>query len=365
MRLHFVNDRFDPNRSEGTKAHIEGLTKHLVKLGWEIWSPPESVNAHSKKLSNRLLHRYTQISRMDAYYVRLCAGDIPRPSYLRWPVTWIWDKPLIWEVNATLQYSSQSELSWPIEKVLMVERNQKRKASSVDLAICNTVGLANYASDLGVRNVIVVPLGADPEIYHPDVVPLFKNDTSIVILRVLWCGTDNYWWHDLDTLLEAARRLSHRQDIMFYVVGDTDKVNKFPKNVMNLGRLPSEKMPNLFSSMDVGLSLYRESSIKFHRRPESPRETGSPIKVFEYLSSGLIIVASPLTQLVDEVIQPGKNGFLLDFGDVDHLVSILLDIAENKYDNLSIKKAASETVLNYYNWQRVALQTSDAIKKLF
>jgi glycosyltransferase involved in cell wall biosynthesis len=87
----------------------------------------------------------------------------------------------------------------------------------------------------------------------------------------------------LDTVIEAAQRLSHLPDIQFVIAGDgVDKARlealvreKGLTNVRFLGQQPAEKMPHLYALSDVLLAHYKRDPLF---------EISIPSKLFAYMA---------------------------------------------------------------------------------
>ena len=82
------------------------------------------------------------------------------------------------------------------------------------------------------------------------------------------------------------------------------------------------------------------------------------------MASELVVVSSPLEQLVNSVIENGHNGFIVPFQDVIELVKILRRIADNHKKMKDVQKRARATVIDRFNWKRVAQDTIAAIEDL-
>ena len=361
MRILFVNDQYDPSRSEGSRAHIEGLCENLGGFEYEVWSLPGSNNPHSHKLSSNPLVRLRQVAGMDVSYVRVC-WRLPRYRYIREPFRSLMGrKPIVWEVNSTAEQAAHTRGELVADGIPVEERYRQRQAGRVALAICNTDGLADYARRLGVRNAVTIPLGADPGRFHPAVEPLENVARVPSRLNVMWCGSTQHWWHDFSTVLRAAESLRDDGGCQFYLVGDVPSDMPRPANMTHLGRLPNELMPRCLASMDVGLVLYRTRGKDYCMGVSHPKDVLSPIKLFEYMASGLVAVASPLQQVKDCIIREGENGYTVGFGDPAGLVRTLRHIQTHRSEMRSIREAAVATVTGYFNWERVAAETVRAL----
>ena len=79
---------------------------------------------------------------------------------------------------------------------------------------------------------------------------------------------------------------------------------------------------------------------------------GFPLVAIEALANGLPVISTPASGM-EELIQPGINGYLYNFNDVDGLVGILNDISNGKLA-LPDKKACIESVEKYDRENAVA-----------
>ena len=74
----------------------------------------------------------------------------------------------------------------------------------------------------------------------------------------------------------------------------------------------------------------------------------------EAMSAGCLIVGSD-TEPVREVIQDGKNGFLVDFHDSDAFADKIVWALENREEMSGIRAAARQTVVDKYNFETRSL----------
>jgi glycosyltransferase involved in cell wall biosynthesis len=302
---------------------------------------------------------------MDVLYVRICAGNPQLPIYAHRYVRRFMGNPrVVWELNATLQYRMYGPGACSAERIRIEEGRRRLLASGVALAICNTEGLARYAEALGVTHTVVVPLGANPDVFRPDVAPDEGVSRIPGVLNILWCGSDQYWWHDLRSALAAASVLVHDSRFRFYLVGDVGADTLLPPNVVRLGRVDASRMPGIQSAMDVGLALYKEALEPYAYGVSSPREAGSPIKVFEYMASGVPAITNPLSQVADRVFSEGNPGILVGFEAADEIVAALRSLADSPEQLRRMGNEGRRLAMSYYNWSRVARETVEAIARL-
>jgi glycosyltransferase involved in cell wall biosynthesis len=128
--------------------------------------------------------------------------------------------------------------------------------------------------------------------------------------------------------------------------------DRIPSNVHFYPPVPYLEVPRLFASADVGLCLYREITWS---------EYGfffSPLKLFDYAASGLPVIYSDITEL-DRVAC--NFGLKIAVGDINGLTEQLLELKKQQtlYNRLSDQ--ARQAVLDYYNWNRVGVQTEEVL----
>ena len=356
MRILFVNAYFAPELYEGRRVHIEQLASNLIALGHEVWVHHDSPARHSRRLACARVERMRQLLAMDAFYVRV-EGHYPLslPRYLQH--TW-WSlgfrTVLVWEINAASDLVAFSNRDQAVAIRTMLDEELSKKARRVKLALCNTDGLAQYARDLGIRHVQTVPLASDPTVFDPQVPSKPDIARSNGLLNIVWSGNPTVGWHDLEIIARAAERLRDHSSIRFYIIGEKPEHIRFPGNVVLLGPKTYVEMPGYLSAMDVGLATYKDSSWSRYG------VFSSPLKLFDYLASGLVVVGSPIEQIM-KCIQDGLTGFIVPFGDDEFLANRLRYIVENRAHLAEIRVRARAMVVHYYNWRRVACETVAAI----
>ena len=72
--------------------------------------------------------------------------------------------------------------------------------------------------------------------------------------------------------------------------------------------------------MDIGLAIYRPG----------PAEYGSPLKMFDYLASGLAVVASPHPQMNIVLHEAGQSDQVVPHSNADALAAVILRLAADQ-----------------------------------
>jgi glycosyltransferase involved in cell wall biosynthesis len=138
-------------------------------------------------------------------------------------------------------------------------------------------------------------------------------------------------WHDLDLIVDVAKRLEHRA-VRFVVVGDGPERARIESRVeaAGLGRrfvftgaVPYPDVPRWLLRADVCIAPFRPSA----HSASKGTFTLDPLKVFEYLSLGKPTVTTR-TANIEALLEDGKDLLLVPEGDAagfTHAIERLLD----------------------------------------
>ncbi|WP_223270270.1 glycosyltransferase family 4 protein [Colwellia sp. C1TZA3] len=141
--------------------------------------------------------------------------------------------------------------------------------------------------------------------------------------------------YDLNTIIKAARKLKHRDDIQFILTGNGEKMEEWAKlakglhNVIFTGWVDKLGLDYLSSVSTIGLMSYKKGA------PQ-----GLPNKVFEYLSAGLPILSSLQTETKD-LLKNEQVGLTYIAGDVDDFIINLKNLIDNKNLLTSMKEKST------------------------
>ena len=355
MKIAYLNARYQPNHTGGGSVHIEQFVKHTLALGHEVWEWQKGVPGIQAIPQSRLKQICT-FRRMDVFYVRI---DIALPSEARWglpPRRWLYNSPLmVWEFNTHPNYAaSRSRGAVSSDETISTFR---KFAPGCDLAVCVSAALADFVRDeLGIKNVLVVPNGSDPDLFRPDVEPVTRMKAFSDSFNVVWIGSGKEKWHDLNMVKQAAAILAENhpnEKIAFHLIGPdlVGVMADMPASVFYWGAQPHQELPGWLSAMNVGLVLYTQGSAEY----------GSPLKLFDYMASGLCVLSTPsrfLAELSEEMDQPG---LVIPFGNAERLAEEVMNLFHDSTLRTRLGIAARRLVVEQYNWSRVA---GDTIRKI-
>jgi glycosyltransferase involved in cell wall biosynthesis len=330
----------------------------MTGLGHEIWMWPGNEHPSACTVGTSSLGRMLALRRMDALYFRI-EWALPHASHLlRAPYRQLIKSPaVIWEFNAGPEFGvvaghSSQEMETEIDSL-------KRYGRRCDLAICVSAKLADYVRDeLGIRRVLSVPNGSDPQLFSPDVAPVQDSQIDPRSFNVVWIGSADIRWHNFELLRAAAQRLwdaGEADRITFHIIGHgLSPTWDMPPNVRYHGPRSYAVMPQWLAAMDVGLCLYHPGAADFN----------SPLKLFDYMSSGLLVIGTRHPQLCSIFNELGQPDLAIRSDDAEGLASLLSGLAADRQRARAQGDKGRRLVVAKYNWQRAARDSAEAIQEI-
>jgi colanic acid biosynthesis glycosyl transferase WcaI len=209
---------------------------------------------------------------------------------------------------------------------------------------------------LGLDRIGVVPIPSNLDL----IVPMprdetkFRSDNAIKNFLVLYAGNFAQY-QDFDTLLDAAKLLSHRSDITFAFVGDGAKkeyiagrivVEKL-NNVKMLPFVPEDQLCDMLASADVSL-------VTLERGIEG---LAVPSKFYNILASGRATVACvPPASEIAHVIAEADCGVQVHQEDALALASVLEQLADDPETLARMGRNARRVCEENYGFARIGKQ---------
>lgn len=208
--------------------------------------------------------------------------------------------------------------------------------------MANSNGTAEAFRRVGFSNILVAPNAVDLASFSG--VKRDRGELGLPAGKTAMYVGHLYGWKGVGTVVAAARQ-SKILDLTFVFVGGTDndlaryrsKTKDF-SNIVFLGRRPHEEVPALIMSADVLLLPNIPST------QESTFYT-SPIKMFEYMASGVPIVASDLPS-IREVLND-DNAILVKAGDPGEL---LRGVTQALLDEKNERGVQAKEDVRQYTW---------------
>ena len=166
-------------------------------------------------------------------------------------------------------------------------------------------------------------------------------------------------WHGVHVFEEAARRLRARDDIFFVLAGGSVAGPAQDFRGVHLGKLAYESMPEVTAACDIGVAPYdtarlRELSLGFF---------WSPLKIFEYMASGLATLTIPRAPLT-EIARADQEGLFFREADPSDLARQIGGLAADAGLRRRLGDSARTRVVERYSWAKHCEQVETVLKRI-
>ncbi len=202
--------------------------------------------------------------------------------------------------------------------------------------------------------IVVFPNGVDVQRFQP--YPATRAETRMALgvednPLFIFVGSF-YGWHDVTTLLEAFTQVLAAQPCArLALVGDGEQRSAMQQRATQLGighavqftgSVPHAEVPRLVSAADVAVAPYPMMQYDLWL---------SPMKLFEYMASGMAVIASAVGQ-IGEVVQDGNNGLLVPPGDATALALAMQQLIGDAALRARLGRQARVDIEQKYSWDR-------------
>lgn len=160
------------------------------------------------------------------------------------------------------------------------------------------------------------------------------------------CYTGGFYkGRGIELIIELAKNF---KDLKFELYGQTDhKLNIQLDNIKIFDYVDYCDVPNILSSSDILLMPYA-NQVFVRSKSLNTADYCSPLKMFDYLASGKIIISSKLSGIC-EVLKHNKNSIIVEEYKYELWKKEISKILRKEYDIPRIKKNAIETA-NDFTW---------------
>jgi glycosyltransferase involved in cell wall biosynthesis len=207
----------------------------------------------------------------------------------------------------------------------------------------------------------IVTWGANVDAFHPG----RRSDSARRSLGapegavvVLFSGSFRPW-HGVHVFEQAARLLRDRSDVFFVLVGGNDSSAETGFRGKRLGAVAYERMPEIVASADVGVAPYDTAQLKQLRLGFY----WSPLKIFEYMASGLPTVTIPRPPLT-EIVREGEEGLHVAERDPGALARAIERLAADAPLRARMGASARSRVVERYSWARHCEQIERILRRI-
>lgn len=193
------------------------------------------------------------------------------------------------------------------------------------------------------RDIHVLPLGVDTEIFHP-------RETPRVPGRILAMASADSPLKGVDVLLRAVAKVATERDVHVIVVSRPQKDGPTEKLVRELALGDRVRFVSGISDAELG-DLMASAEIAV----VPSRYEGFSLPAVEHMASGSPLVASRAGALPEVV---GDAAVLVKPGDVEELAATLRRLHDSPEERARFSAAGYQRVQERYTWRAVAIATT-------
>ena len=273
--------------------------------------------------------------------------------------------PAVLEVNAPIVDHPGSAKA-RVDGMLLVRPMARRRAAicaHTDLFV--TPSAAILPPEVPPDRVLEIEWGADTDRFRPGApgaVP-FPRPAPVV---AVFAGAFRRW-HGAIHLVHAIAALRARglEDLGAVFVGTGPEWSAVRdaasglRGVVFTGVLPHGTMPAALAAADIGVAPFDPS----RHGPLSLGFYWSPLKVFEYMASGLPVVAPRIPRLAT-LVEHGREGLLYDGADPGALAATLETLAADRAGRVALGAAARARAEREFSWRAHCVALDEALRRL-
>jgi glycosyltransferase involved in cell wall biosynthesis len=205
--------------------------------------------------------------------------------------------------------------------------------------------------DIPRSKIIELPWGADIERFAP---PAAAETSPDAPPTAVFLGSFRAWHGVLDVIRAAAILLAMGRTYHFLLVGDGPQraeaetlAAAWPGHFHFTGAVPYEQVPALLRRATVGVAPFATAP---HPALQAAGFFWSPLKIYEYMASGLPVVTTDLHPL-NMIIREGQEGALFHEGDIADLAAALDRLLADPLAAQAAGARARARVVEHYSWQ--------------
>lgn len=232
-----------------------------------------------------------------------------------------------------------------------------------DQLIVNSPGFTAHIEARGGKNVVLVPNGAEAEMFDPDadgadLIAAHNLQGKFVVLYAGAHGMSN----DLGVLLQAAARLGDHPEVMVVLVGDGKDKTALQaeahslglENVLFIPPLPKAEMQTALAAADACVAILK---------PVEMYKTVYPNKVFDYMAAGRPVVLA-IDGVIRDVVEEGQAGLFVPPGDPDALAEAIRKLAADPVQARALGQNGRRYLEAHFDRPRVAEKLDELLRDL-
>jgi glycosyltransferase involved in cell wall biosynthesis len=260
-----------------------------------------------------------------------------------------------------VSYGGMKESSTPIRLVRRIEKWGYRRA---DLVTCTTHSLIDTVVERGSKpdRTVLLPNGADTELFRP--LPIDETQDKYNFgdrFVVMYSGLFGIK-HGLETLLDAARLLRHKKELVFFLLGNGARrdalVQKIKDesidNVIIGDECPVEEIPQITARAGVCFAA---------TRAEAYVAKLISVKIFEYMACAKPVIGSVAGESA-RVIEESGGGLVVPPGDPGALANAVVQLYLDSQLCFDMGQAGRRYVEKSYSRSAWAAKLCDRLEEV-
>jgi PEP-CTERM/exosortase A-associated glycosyltransferase len=265
--------------------------------------------------------------------------------------------PVVYEIrafweDAAVDHGTYAEGSWKYRLTRLIETMVCTRADQVGI-LCNGLKEELVSRYIPAEKITPVFNGVDIEDFQPGPVdPYYQRDWKLAGKKVIGFIGSFYRYEGLDLLVKAFARIAKEQpDAVLLLVGGGEMEEELAqlitalelgKRVIMPGRIPHDRVPGVYSMIDV---------LAYPRYSMRLTELVTPLKPLEAMAMGKVLVASDVGGH-KELITHGETGILFKAGDVGELAAALKDLLTNPQRCEQLQVQGQAWVRDHHTWEK-------------
>jgi hypothetical protein len=216
-----------------------------------------------------------------------------------------------------------------------------------DKIIINSMAFKDILLDKGLNEgkIIYLPNGMTEK----EIAKVREKNLDIRTVKVVYAGNLGYA-QGLETLIEAAKLLKKRQEVLFQIIGDGVEKQKLMglvqkydlHNVEFLGILSKYEVIEKLLESDIGI---------IHLKDNKLFETVIPSKIFDYMAAKLPIVAGVKGEIA-RLIKESDCGFVCAPNDSKRMAENIVKLMSDKMLREQKGKNGYKYLKKYFIWDK-------------
>jgi glycosyltransferase involved in cell wall biosynthesis len=232
-----------------------------------------------------------------------------------------------------------------------------------DLVVVNSPGYIQHVQNRGAHQVELVPNGTDTTMFCPSIDGTsFRQAHALENKFVALYAGAHGMSNDLGVVLEAAKRILPRKEIVIVLLGDgKDKASLQAQsardgldNVIFLTPIPKVDMPYALAAADACIAILK---------PVDLYKTTYPNKVFDYMAAGKPVLLA-IDGVIREVIENAGAGIPIPPGNPEALANAILSLADDPELAHRMGKQARQYVETNFDRSNLASKFMGIISRL-